>query len=572
MAKCRERRRPTVAQATSWLPLAAGLLWVTSAAAQVNVQQQQPYSPYAAPPMQPVPSITGGPTFPPDTTLVPNVQPAPLPTLQYPSFNPLRRPIRTEPLGPWTITPRIELRETFDSNPTGATRGTPPRRPDGYTTVIPGVNVSRQTDRNTFVFDYQLEGRKYYEVEGLDQIRNNLNEYSSTKLIEELLFFDTRAQIGQAVINSRNITSASPQTQGSSETEFYNYSLSPYLRNHFGGFADSELRYAFAQNAFSNNNGGAFPNSLSHQINGTLNSGTDFSRTLWSVTGLYSNVDRSDFTSTFVAPQFATRPLNGVAERAIGEVGAEYAITRWFSVLGTGGYESIEDPTLVKNIHGATWSTGFRVRPSTDASFLLTYGFREDHHFWSGSFIWDYDPTTRFVARHREGLVTNDTLLRDNLGTLGVDEFGNFIDPITRQQFDPTYSLFSLTTVSFRQKRSDLTFHAQRLRNYYDVLAYQDDRQAEITTTSDSTTGFVAAYGRDLTPLLNGFAEFRYQHVKFQPDQRIDNNYGFTLGLRYALTDSTDTYANYSYLTRDSRPSTNDLEDHVVFVGIRKFF
>ena len=60
--------------------------------------------------------------------------------------------------------------------------------------------------------------------------------------------------------------------------------------------------------------------------------------------------------------------------------------------------------------------------------------------------------------------------------------------------------------------------------------------------------------------------------MKFQPDQRIDNNYGFTLGLRYALTDSTDTYANYSYLVRDSRPSINDLEDHVVFVGIRKFF
>src|SRR5258706_6435045 len=458
----RRRRRPIVVHTTGWLPVAAaGLLWAAGAAAQVTPQHPQPFSPCAVPPMQSVPSITGGPTFPPDTTLVPNVQTAPSPTVQYPFFNPLRRPIRTELLGAWQIMARIELRETFDSNPTGAPKPLP-QRPDGYTTVIPGINVTRQTERNTFVFDYQLEGRKYYEVEGLDQIRNNLNAYSSTKLIEEFLFFDTRAQIGQALVSSRNVASASPQIQGTAETEFYNYSLSPYFRNHFGGFADSEMRYAFAQNAFSNNNGGAFPSSISHQINGTLNSGTDFSRPLWSVTGLYSNVDRSDFSSTFVAPQFATRPLNGVAERAIGEVGAEYAIVRWFSVLGTAGYESIEDPTLTKNIHGATWSSGFRVRPTADASFLLTYGFREDHHFWSGSIIWDYDPTTRFVARHREGLVTNDTLLRDNLGTLGVDEFGNFIDPITRQQFDPTYSLFSLTTVSFRQKRSDVTFHAQR--------------------------------------------------------------------------------------------------------------
>jgi uncharacterized protein (PEP-CTERM system associated) len=549
--------------------LAAGVgLWATAAPAQVI--QQQP-SPYAVPPLQSVPSYTGPSFLPPDTTLAPNVQPSVPPSLQYPLFNPLRRPIRTEPLGPWQITPRIELRETFDSNPTAAPRPLA-SRPDGYTTLIPGISVSRQTPRNTFVFDYQVEGRKYYENEGLDQIRNNLSEFSSTQLIEELLYFDTRAVIGQALVSQRNLGSASPQTQGTAETEFYNYSLSPYMRNHFGGFADSELRYSFAQNTFSGNTGGAFPNSLSNQFAGTLNSGTDFSRTLWSVTGLYSAVDRSDFSSTFVAPQFATRNLNAVAERAIGEVGAEYAITRFFSVLGTAGYESIEDPTLVKNIHGGTWSTGFRVRPTTDASFLLVYGYREDHHYWSGSIIYDYDPTTRFVARHREGLVTNDTLLRDNLGTLGVDEFGNFIDPITRRQFDPTYSLFSLTTVSFRQIRSEASFHATRLRNYYDILVYQDDRQAQITQTSDSTYGFVAAYARDLDPLTNAFVEFRYQHVKFKPDLRVDNNYGFTFGLRYALTDSVDTYANYSYLVRDSRPSINDLEDHVAFVGIRKFF
>jgi predicted porin len=52
----------------------------------------------------------------------------------------------------------------------------------------------------------------------------------------------------------------------------------------------------------------------------------------------------------------------------------------------------------------------------------------------------------------------------------------------------------------------------------------------------------------------------------------VDHNYGFTLGLRYALTSSIDTYANYSYFTRTSQPSTNNLDDHVMFVGIRKQF
>jgi uncharacterized protein (PEP-CTERM system associated) len=542
-----------------------------SGSALAQVAPPAPYPPTPYPQVGPIPGAQG-PLFPPDTTLQPNVQPAPAAAavLNYPLFNPYRRPIRTDQLGAWSITPRLELRETFDSNPTGATKGIP-QRPDGYTSFLPGINVARQTERNTFVLDYQLEGRKYYENEGLDQIRNNLVEYSNTNLVEELLWLDTRAFIGQTVINQRNATGAVPQLQGNNTTEYYNYSLSPYIRNHLGSFADTELRYTFAQNT-SQDSGGTLPNALTNQISAVMNSGTDFSRLLWSVNGIYSDTDRSGLSTALLAPQFSSRNINAAATRGIFEVGAEYGITREFSIIGTGGYESIHDPTLEHNIDDGTWSAGFRLRPGPSTSLLLVYGFREGEHFWSGNANYDYDPNTRFTMRYTEGLVTNDTLMRSNLGVLGVDEFGNFIDPITRQQFDPTYSLFSLTTLSFRQKRFEGSFHAVRQVNYFDVLAYHDDRTAQVTLTSDTTDGVTAAFGRDLNPLTNAFISFRYQHVKFQPDLRVDNNYGFTLGVRYALTETTDTYANYSYLVRDSRPSINNLDDHVFFVGIRRFF
>jgi uncharacterized protein (PEP-CTERM system associated) len=565
-------RQGTAALARVSIPLVAGLGWgIPTALGQVPTQP--PLVGYPSPAQPTLPGVLTNPQLlPPETTLQPNVQPAPAPILGYPAFNPyLLRPIRNEPLGPWSITPRLEARETFDSNPTGAPR-TLPARPDGYSSLLPGINVARQTTRNTFVLDYQAEGRKYYSDEDLDSIRNNLVEYSSTQLVEDMLFFDTRAFIGHAIINQRNAASAVPQLQSSNETEYYNYSLSPYLRNHLGSFADTELRYTLAQNAFKNSSAGTIPSSLTNQISGVVNSGTDFSRLLWSVNALYSDTDRSNLATTFVAPQFAGRNLNAPAVREMFEVGAEYGITRQFSVLGTGGYESIHDPTFVHNIDGGTWSAGLRLRPTQTLNMLLVYGFREGEHFWSGSAGYDYDPLTRLTARYTEGLVTNDTLLRSNLGVLGVDEFGNFIDPVTRRQFDPSYSLFSLTTVSFRQKRFDGTFHATRQVNYFDALIYKDDRTSQITTNSDSSYGAVLSWARDLNPLTNGFASFRYQHVKFQPDQRVDNNYGFTLGLRYALTDSTDTYANYSYLIRESSPSVNNLDDHVVFVGIRKFF
>ena len=51
--------------------------------------------------------------------------------------------------------------------------------------VAPGVVIAevQDTERNTFVLDYQAEGRKYYSDENLDQVRNNLTEYSSSQLI-----------------------------------------------------------------------------------------------------------------------------------------------------------------------------------------------------------------------------------------------------------------------------------------------------------------------------------------------------------------------------------------------------
>jgi uncharacterized protein (PEP-CTERM system associated) len=514
--------------------------------------------------------LTNPPPLPPLTTLQPNAPGGP-PILGYPLFTTYRPPIRTVPLGPWTITPRLEGRETYDSNPTGATKGVPARG-DGYSSLLPGINVSRQSERNTFVLDYQAEGRKYYTDEDLDQIRNNLVEYSSTRLLEELLYFDTRANIGQAVINQRNAASAVPQLQSSNETEYYNYSLSPYLRNHLGSVADTELRYTFAQNTFKNSAGGTLPSSLVNQLSGTITSGPDFSRLIWSGNALYQNIDRSGASAAVVTPRFSGRDLNATANRSTAQVGAEYGITRWFSVLGTGGYESLHDPFLVHNIDGPTWSGGFRLRPSETLHLILVYGYREGEHFWAGSANYDYDPLTRFTVRYTEGLVTNDALFQNNLGALGVDEFGNFIDPYTRQQFDPTYALLTLTTLSFREKRFDGTFHAARERNYYDVLIYHDDRTPQITTFGDSSYGASLQWARELNPLTTGFVQFRYQHVKFQPDNRVDHNYGFTLGARYALTDSTDTYANYSYLVRESQPSINSLDDHVVFVGIRKFF
>jgi uncharacterized protein (PEP-CTERM system associated) len=344
------------------------------------------------------------------------------------------------------------------------------------------------------------------------------------------------------------------------------------MRNHLGNFADTELRYLFEQNAFQNSGGGQIPNALTHQFTGTMNSGNDFTRLIWSINGAYSETDRSNLTSGAVLPQFANRNLNGAATRTVASLGGEYAVTREVSVLATSGYESLIDPLLVHNINGAIWSGGIRLRPGPRTNILLTYGYQQGAHQWGGHAIYSPSDATRFTASYNEGLVTTDALFSNGLATLGTDEFGNFIDSNTRRQFNLGSSLFSLTNVSFRQKRFESTFHAARQNNYYDAIFYHEDRIPQISLFSDSAYGGSVSYGRDLNPLTNAYVEVRYLHDTFMPDNRVDQVYGFTLGLRYSLSASTDTYANYSYLERVSSQSAFNLQDNVVWVGIRKFF
>src|SRR4029077_7968630 len=120
------------------------LLGLGGAVAPAAAQFAQPQS--SEPQVQGLPSTRY--LVAPDTTPPPNSQPAAAPALGHPTFNPFRRPIRTDPLGAWQSAPRIEGRETFDSNPTGAPRGA--TRPDGYSSLLPGVSITRQSDRNTF--------------------------------------------------------------------------------------------------------------------------------------------------------------------------------------------------------------------------------------------------------------------------------------------------------------------------------------------------------------------------------------------------------------------------------------
>src|SRR6266436_5948020 len=100
----------------------------------------------------------------------------------------------------WIVTPRVSLYESYTSNASLA--------PDGQ-------------DRSDF--------------------------FSTLALVPELLFVDGAASVQQVPSSGQAPVSASPLAASTNLETVSVYDISPYIKHHFGTFADTELRYTFNQ-------------------------------------------------------------------------------------------------------------------------------------------------------------------------------------------------------------------------------------------------------------------------------------------------------------------------------------
>src|SRR5262249_54943235 len=143
----------------------------------------------------------------------------------------------------WLIIPGVEVDGSFTSN----ARLDPPGKEkwDFIGNVEPSVSVRGQGDRLTFDLDASAKLLGYARDRSLSTILPDLQASGTIELIPGLLFLDAQAVITQQQNDTGQAVSGSQFTalQGSTVATMV---VSPYLRNHFGDFADSQLRYSFS--------------------------------------------------------------------------------------------------------------------------------------------------------------------------------------------------------------------------------------------------------------------------------------------------------------------------------------
>lgn len=472
----------------------------------------------------------------------------------------------------WTVTPSIGVKQSFTDNAAHAPPGR--AKADTFTTVQPGISVIGAGDRLNLNFDYVLSRSQYFDNTELSDTRHSLLGGGTAELIEELLFLDAQAAIFQQTVDPTGAQSANTDANGSNTNArtVRTYSLSPYLVNRVGGFAQSELRYRFNQTRQ-----GAAGTSTTNSISETLDSGDDFTRFRWRTELLASESKASNVSNTgnSVNDPFGGSPRDTSNRLAV--FSPEYAVNRYLIALAAIGYEKIEDPTLADEPDGVMGNAGVRINPGPRSTFRVLWNHRYNANYWTGDASYLIGPSSRIEVAHTRDLNTSSSIYSQNLSYLGTDQYGNFIDTRSLATFQLDNQAFGLSNAAFLQKRTSLRYTTELQRDSLWAELYQEKRESQSSLANQTTKGVNLSWTRSLSELLRfnfglGYTDSEFTRVSTGSGSREDQTVRGGPGLSYSFNETLTGTLNYDFLYRNSNAAGGDLRENIVTVGMRKTF
>ena len=476
----------------------------------------------------------------------------------------------------WIITPSIAARQGFTDNARHATRGN--EKADAFTSLTPAISISGLGPRVSLNVSYALTGIHYYDDDELDKISHNLLGGGTAELIDELLYLDARAAIFQQLLDPTSTQSGQDapiigqETNDSSNTTTAKtYSLSPYLRNRFGSFADSELRYRF--NQFISGAG----ESTSNTISETLSSGADFTRLRWLAQAIAVDTKGSNNGASSSTNAITGGPARD-SSRQMASFSPEYVVSRYLSLLGSVGYERIEDETLADEPNGIIGNAGVRVNPGPRSTFRVLWNHRYEENYFTGDGAYLIGPTTRLDFAYTRDVQTSQSAYEESLSYLGTDEYGNFIDTRSLQGFRLDNYGTGFSNSAYRQERYSLRLTSSLDRDSLSAEVYRQTRESTNALSTQTTNGVTLGWSRPLSPLLGFRFGMSYTDTEFDSitveggGTREDQSVRGGPGLNYAISETMSGSLNYNFIYRFSNAPDSNQRENIITVGVRKIF
>ena len=425
--------------------------------------------------------------------------------------------------GDLDISPRITVGAIYTDN----LRLEPSNEEDDVAAEItPGISVRADGNRLDASLDYQMENYVFYENSNANNTAHQLNATAAAELSKNFLFLDASSAAGQAIIDADETISLNNfNTGGGNRTDFYSYTLSPHIQNHFGGYADSALRYTYSQ---LNYDEGA-SDSTRNGVDARLVSGRRFKQVAW-----FANYSYDNFAYDDSSRQDTTY------ENADGEI--RHGLSKDFSLVAQGGYANNDIQTSRSDDdNGAYWAVGgfwqssrfwslealtghnlttatVGLYPTVRTSLLVNYRDRDvglnPGKVWTVSFNHRTRRTT-WSARYFEDTTTEQQRRQDTINAFfGVDPITGEVnpDPQPGDVVVPVQTeVSSLSDEVEERKRASGTFGMNTGKSGVRVSVFHQNREGLDSGVEEKTQGVTGAwnwrFASRTNSILSGFFE-----------------------------------------------------------------
>jgi uncharacterized protein (PEP-CTERM system associated) len=474
----------------------------------------------------------------------------------------------------WSVTPSLGLELEATDNLYVSRRN---RRADFITRLQPGLLVNLDTARLQGVLNYQPELELHAGQGDETGIDHFFNGQLLLTAVPDLFYIDMRGSASVQAANGGYAPVGDVANRRGEDVQTSSFQISPYLVHRFGGLATAQAGYALQQVSQGLQNGQDvartptgrpyFSNQdfTAHEFYGTLRSGEDFGRL-----ALEGRAVSTDYDGSGVLDN---------AYRRSTSLEARYAINRFFSVLGEGGYEWQRysgAPGI--EISDAIWSAGAKLTFSEESFIIARYGHRDGFDSARVDAALSLGGRTRLFANYAEQLTTGAQRSADLLTTTTLDALGNPVDTTTGAPVTQPFanSFLGVQSSLTRLRTASASISQDWGRDTFTLSVLHEQQRpvsVDVNTLAERQKGTSGSFtwGHELTPATTAVGYLQYGTFETAGRGKGDVltaslalvtelRPGLAASLRYAITNRGDDYT-------DGRAIQN-----IIVAGLRQTF
>jgi len=436
--------------------------------------------------------------------------------------------------------------------------------------------------------DFQVENFFSSENDYKANTHPQLLANTTTELAKNLFFLDVDAQAGQAILDASGTLSRNNYTNDRNRTDFYSYSVSPYITPHFGAYADASLRYGYDKVIYSE---GDISNSETNRVEANIVNGRKFSLLTWGANYSYRDENRDSSSAS-----------NVTFEEATGN--ARFRLTQHFSLVGQGGYTNDDFDTRRDFDNGSYWALGgfwqhsrfyslealtgnnlttatLGLFPTRRTELVVNYRDRDvgtnPGPAWTGRFS-HYTRRSSWSARHIEDTITSQQQqLEDQAGFLLIEPITGEPNP-NPQPGDvvvvaPLGPTGSLTNEVIERKRSEATVGFNTGKTGLRATIFYEQRRFLSSLEEEDSRGINGSWNWRFAPRTSSILTGRWERTTRDRNINGDSDYWYLQMLirRQFMTDLAGSLA-YRFQRQDSDNDLNDYDENSLIARVTVTF